>query len=469
MATDLLLSYARPSGLELDARRLRLETATPATARVVAPTRPRFFDGFLLEPAVAASALRQVALVAGAAYVDRQRPIGGGADPLVTSDGARLRFEAFSRCGGVMARYDVLPAGLDGAFLRFGTTNVDVNEPLRRLLTRVTDGDFLHLNVGSEGLVATSPNESALERKVSLSDRWLRGLAEAQASGAKFDVRAEVSGTDVQRFLNRLPQRAEGWLVPNNAGFRLTSRAIPGAVWLSRSDRLATLVPLLRHAHRVRLFGPAVKPGDRHATSAWVVDLPGGRFTLHTSASPEQGFSGDGTVLSSLTEPGNGQSDDAHLVAALIDGDAAAGAGLPTAAAGLVDGREAREPLDPVALAEGAGIDDARVRAALAALAVAGRVGYDVAEASYFHRDLPYADGIVARLNPRLRAAELLVSEGGVKLISPTRADVRGTATTHRVRLSKDGTESCTCRWWTTHEGRRGPCRHVLATRLVRA
>jgi hypothetical protein len=45
---------------------------------------------------------------------------------------------------------------------------------------------------------------------------------------------------------------------------------------------------------------------------------------------------------------------------------------------------------------------------------------------------------------------------------------VRGTHTTHRVRLAADGVESCTCQWWTTHRGRRGPCRHVLATRMAR-
>ena len=104
----------------------------------------------------------------------------------------------------------------------------------------------------------------------------------------------------------------------------------------------------------------------------------------------------------------------------------------------------------------------------MACLAVAGRVGYDVAEAAYFHRDLPYAAQSIAALNPRLRNAEAQIASGGVTLVSETQADVRGTTTVHRVRAAPDGSESCTCRWWTTHQGRRGPCQHVLAVSLAR-
>ena len=35
------------------------------------------------------------------------------ADPVVTSNGDRLRFESFSACCGVYARLDVMAAGLD--------------------------------------------------------------------------------------------------------------------------------------------------------------------------------------------------------------------------------------------------------------------------------------------------------------------------------------------------------------------
>ncbi|MEM8930397.1 MAG: SWIM zinc finger family protein [Acidobacteriota bacterium] len=44
--------------------------------------------------------------------------------------------------------------------------------------------------------------------------------------------------------------------------------------------------------------------------------------------------------------------------------------------------------------------------------------------------------------------------------------EVRGTDVRHQVRLAPDGNR-CTCRWWSRYQGRRGPCKHVLAARLL--
>nr|BFE77650.1 hypothetical protein GCM10020093_002510 [Planobispora longispora] len=51
-------------------------------------------------------------------------------------------------------------------------------------------------------------------------------------------------------------------------------------------------------------------------------------------------------------------------------------------------------------LAERSGLPIPRVRAALTQLGTAGRVGYDLAEAAHFHRELPYDRAHVAALNP---------------------------------------------------------------------
>lgn len=441
----MLLDYARASALDLEARRLTLETVTPAAREGVGLLRPRFFDGFLTRPETAASGLLQVAKVADAAYVDRERVVSGGADPLVTSDGSRLRFEAFSRCGGVLARLDVLPAGLDGSFISRGTTNIDVNEPLRRLLTRVVGGNFLHLEVGSDGLIATAANDRAAERKVTLSDRWLRGLAEAQASAAGFEPRAELSGVELLRFVQGLRAKAQGWVLPSGPSLRLTSRARPGAVWLARSDRLETVLPLLASATRVRVYGPTVSSETPSAPSAWEVELPDARFVLHLSAAPTQGLAGDGSVLAALAA--SDAAADSEVVGARLD-------------------HQTR--LDAHDLAADLRLDVERVRSALTWLAVSGRLGYDVSASAYFHRDLPYDPGMVSRLNPRLRGAEDLVTRGGVHLLDDGRADVRGSTRLHRVRTRADGAESCTCEWSTSHGVGRGPCKHILAVRLVR-
>ena len=115
--------------------------------------------------------------------------------------------------------------------------------------------------------------------------------------------------------------------------------------------------------------------------------------------------------------------------------------------------------IDVDALATAAGLGAARVRAALTQLGTAGRVGYDVAEAGYFHRTLPYSADAVALMNPRLAAARALAAAGAVTIDG----DV-AVVGSYRVRDAR----SCTCEWWARHRGERGPCKHALAVRLVR-
>ena len=77
------------------------------------------------------------------------------ADPVVTSNGDRLRFEPSRRCG-VYARYDALPGSLDGNVIDTGTTNVDFNPPMRDALARIGGLEPLHLQVGEDVVVRTS-------------------------------------------------------------------------------------------------------------------------------------------------------------------------------------------------------------------------------------------------------------------------------------------------------------------------
>ena len=78
-------------------------------------------------------------------------------DPVVTASGDRLRFESFSACNGVYARFDLMPDGIDSGEVGFGTTNVDINPPLRAALASVPRGELLHLAVGSDELRVVHP------------------------------------------------------------------------------------------------------------------------------------------------------------------------------------------------------------------------------------------------------------------------------------------------------------------------
>jgi hypothetical protein len=99
---------------------------------------------------------------------------------------------------------------LDGEVHDRGTTNVDVNGPLREALARIGGTDPLHLAVGPDELAVTTLDGPVVEKKVPLPERWLRGFAEVQVLAARFDLRAELAAAEGLRFLRSLPGGARG-------------------------------------------------------------------------------------------------------------------------------------------------------------------------------------------------------------------------------------------------------------------
>ncbi|MFC6881795.1 MULTISPECIES: SWIM zinc finger family protein [Actinomadura] len=434
-------TYSRPSGLDEGLLGLSTSGGTTSTGP---QAHPYFFSGLLTQAAPAAAALTALADVARTRY-HQPRPTSFR-DPVVTCSGDRLRMESFSACCGVYARLDVLEGALDGEVHERGTTNVDVNGPLREALARVGGSDPLHLAVGADELAVTTLDGAVVEKKVPLPERWLRGFAEVQVITAGFDPRAELAAPEAVRFLRGLPKgsRGELWAVPAGRSLRVASRAAAGAVCLPGPERLRTMLPLLRFAKALRAYGPSVRAGSGPVASVWELELPGMRYVLSLSPEVRRGFSGEGAVLEALAS--DEAAGDADLLGALLS----------------------FEPrVEPDLLAERAGIGAARARAALTQLGTSGKVGFDTAEAAFFHRELPYDPSRVAALNPRLRSARTLVDEGAVRFATPDVAVVTSNGRERQVRFD-GGRASCTCPWWADHGGGRGPCKHVLAARAVR-
>ncbi|GAB6903713.1 SWIM zinc finger family protein [Kineosporia succinea] len=431
-------SYRAPSELT-GSSGLRLQTSGGPAAN------PRFFSGDVAAPGAAAAGLLVVSAVAAADF--RRAPMRMLLDPVVTAEENKLRFEAFSGCTGVHVRLDLLPEALDGdGFLRHGTTNIDINAPLRKALTRVRDGR-LHLDVGPDDVTVTTGTERVVERKVPLPGSWLRGFTETQVISSGFDVRAEVDRASASAFLARLPHGATRdtlWVVPAGRGLRLTARPVAGAVGLGGAHRLQLLTPFLRHAKTLRLYGAAPGSGQSQATGSWELSGPGMRLTLTLSPQATRGFAGEGAGLVHLA--GAQAEADSDLVSTLLAWDTA---------------------IDVADLAASTGLPAERVRAALTVLATAGRVGYDVAEAAYFHRSLPQGPG-VEQLNPRLRRARKLLADGMVRVTAAGTEVVGSEGRTHLVR-TVGSASVCTCTWFQEHAGDRGPCAHVLAASLVPA
>jgi hypothetical protein len=389
VSVEQLYRYRHPS--VLDAEGLWLATSGgPAD-------HPYFFDGLIERPPIVAAGLLAVARIARTRFYTPPSMLAAilrTADPIVTSDGATLRFESLSADCGVYARLDVPPEGLDRAPLARGTTNVDFNGPMRDALSGLSGADPMHLAVGDDEVRVRTLDADAVERRVPLPDRWVRSLAELNVIARAMRPAAAYPSAHLRRLLQTQPRgpRSAGVLhvIPGPGGPRLATRATAGSVAVAGLDRLRVVEPLLRHATTVRTFG-------LDTASAWLLEMPTARVTVLLSAAVSRGFSGEGGLLD----------------------------------AGVVD----------------------------------GGAGFDLADGTTFARELPLDARAVYADQPRLRDARALVEAGAVRP-GPDRTVVESGGTPYVVRRAHDG-ERCTCAWFATHGLGRGPCKHILAARLL--
>jgi SWIM zinc finger len=295
MSTDQLYRYRHASTSDEDG--LRLATSGgPAD-------HPHFFDGFVERPAIVAAALLTVAKVGRTRFYTPPGMVAAilrTADPLVTSDGARLRFESLSADCGVYTRLDLLPEGLDRPPHARGTTNVDFNAPMRDALSGLAGADPMHLAVGDDEMRVRTLDGQSVERRVPLPERWVRSLAELTVIARAMTPGAEYTGAQVRRLLQTQPrgvQRGTLYAVPSPTGPRLATRTAPGGVGVADLQRLRVIEPLLLHTRTVRTYG-------LDTGSAWVLDLTTARLTVLLSPAVNRGFSGEGGLLDSGPEIG---------------------------------------------------------------------------------------------------------------------------------------------------------------------
>ena len=425
----------RPAG-----PRLRLATFGGAEEN------PYFFEGRVVQPKRTADLLRGLMEVVRARFHTPAATlirIAGAADPVVTCNDDRLRFEAFSACASVYARIDFTPEAVETETFGRGTTNVDFHAPMIAALAAIRDRDRVSLAVGASAVELKRAEESIVEKKVALPVRWLKGFVEVQAYQVRLKPALEIAGTEALRFLRSLPRmkthRHSIWVVPAGRGLRLSQQPAKVGVRVGGLERLRVLEGLASHAKCLRVYGD-----ETSGTSAWELELPGTRFHLVLSPDVWRGFSGEGQVLADLADKSWEKV-------------------LPKVRGAL----KWQAVIDAEELARRTKLDPHQVGAALAALASRGLVGYDVASGAYFHRELPFDLSLVDQLQPRLVAAKKLLAAGGVSQESPQSPEfmVAGSGVTHRVRLSEEGAK-CTCPWFAKYQGKRGPCKHVLAAQM---
>jgi hypothetical protein len=424
----------------------------PALTPAGIDDNPSFFRGFTVYPQVLARGLLVLADITSTRYFNYAP--AAQRDPVLSAQENRLRAECFSACNGVYARLDLLGSGFDGE-IGLGTTNVDIGIELRSALSRIQKDDRLFLNIGTDGFTArpigplggpvVALGTAVNERPVQMPGRWVRALGNAAEIHRGMVPRFMLKGTLAQTFIAALPpatgKNQSGWLTPAASGAKVLPRRSTGAVFVSGMHRLSGLKRIMTNISALSFYEP--ETGDSSAFMV-VADLPGARVTLSLTAKDWQGYSGEGALLGSLAQPE--VLENAESIASSLQFDAT---------------------VDETRLARTWQMDKAQVDAALAVLAVSGKLGFDAHDRAWFHRELPDDPDRVLRDNPRLVAAQKLVDM--VRSAGENIWLVSSGGTEYRVRFDpqKDMQDAkCTCTWYLNHQNKRGPCKHILAVQL---
>jgi hypothetical protein len=439
--------YAYPSTVERGAKGSHLSLATSSVGDT---PHPFFFEGTFVAPRRAADAMLTVARVARTRFFvppSMLAKILAAADPVVTCTRERVRFEAFSACAGVYARFDLHGEGVRADHVNAGTTNVDFNAGMRTLLARVGAKEDVRLFVGKDQVKVARAKTQAIEHKVPLPVRWLRSFGEVQAILARMTPALRVSGLEARRFLRALPKqpaRGVSWVVRSGQGLRITQVATRDAVAIGGLDRLAVLADAAGDASELVGYGAS------GGSSAWELVFPEGRFVLALSPEVWRGFSGEGGLLRDLASDAGAEKKGLSALRAELRWQAS---------------------LDPRALAKRVGLAEDDVKSGLATLASRGLVGFELGSGTYFHRELPFQLDALAGMHPRLEDARQLVENEAISNLVERDGVARA-----RVAASGDGAYDvearpddfrCTCPWYGKHGTTRGPCKHVLAVQLA--
>lgn len=438
------LSALFPEGAQK--RQLRLATAGGAEPN------PYFFTGQFRSPKQSADLLVALSAISRTRFFSpgliRERMLAA-ADPVVTSDGGQLRFEVFSVCCGAYARLDLRSHAVDGNFIGKGTTNVDFNPPMRAALSSVMPSEKLALRIGADSLEVEleRADQSVVERKVQLPVRWLKGFVEVQIYQTGLQAHLEVPALELMKIIRTLPTQnflqagTITYLVPSGKSLRLSHRQAPGAIAIGAISRLKVLEPILRYARSVRIYN------SNDAVSAFELTFDEGSFYLVLSPNAARGFSGEGQALDGLAQT-NSSEALSRVRSALAWQD----------------------KIDPNVLSAALNLNKETVEAALLVLGTRGLVGYDLSQAAFFHRELPFDLSLVEELHPRMRKARQLFDDQCVRLETNRDGDcnayVRGTACEHYVQITA-ATNRCTCDWFAKNQGQRGPCSHILAAEIA--
>ena len=411
---------------------------------------PLFFNGEIIYPTIVSGGLLVLADIVSTRYF-KYVPVAQR-DPILSAQGDILRAECFSACNGVYARMDLFQSALDGEIL-YGTTNVDIGSNLRKSLFNVKQGDRLKFRIGDDGwkalhsknLDGSMLTDIHIQRPVKMPDRWVRALGNCAMLHQNMEYKFHIEGMQAKSFIAMLPaatgKERSGWLTPAKTGVMLKPKEEKNSVYISGLHRLSALKRVMSNVNAVYFYAPNDgEPGQMMIE----VCMTGANITLSLTAKSYEGYSGEGALLDSLSTPKILECADK------IDD---------------ILNFESRLDIDKISKTIGIVKND--MNDAMELLAVSGKLGFDVRDRAFFHRELPDDPDRVLKDNPRLVGAKKLVED--TEYIDDNIWHVKSGDTTYRVIYPTDENlenAKCTCTWYLKHQNDRGPCKHILAVKL---
>ena len=443
--TDYGYAYASASSLDKTEQGSALLLAHQTEIEEVNSV-PCFFWGRLREPYLAARCLMTVAKTVRSRFALSMQELMTLRDPIVTAGAGHVRFEGFSSCNGVYARLDILPDGLDGEFLASGTTNVDFNEPMINALNNITKTENMLLSVGQQSVAISTDRTKVVERKVTLPNRWIKGLTSVQHYLADMEPVFTLTKAQAIQLFQSLPKgsvKADVFVVQRAGKFLFSPLQQGRAVRVGGAHRLRLMDGLLPFLDSLTVY----QTPDGQA-AGFVLAMGSLQLIFAFSADAHRGFSGEGKALEHLID---------DLPMELIYG--------------VNSLLKANETFNPTLLSIEHDIDFGAMDTLTAQLSSIGLLGFDLVNNAHFYRRLPFKTGRILSLNPRLKNARKLVADNDIQVVSQrpgyTEARVKGTGDVRHTVIVENDQARCTCDWFTNHRGKRGLCKHVLAVRML--
>lgn len=364
-------------------------------------------------------------------------------DPIVTAGNNQIRFEGFSHCAGVYARVDVLENGQDGEFIENGTTNVDFNTPLISELGKIKKNDNLILSVGKKEVGFHKGEESFIERKVPLPNKWIKGLTTVQHYFSESEYTETLTRVQAIQLFKTIPSgkvKTDYYLIKRGNKYLFNPMKSNSAICIGGIHRLKLLQPLIPLIKELKIY-----PQRDMQSITFILCFDELNFVFSISRDFWRGFSGEGAALEALIED------------------------LPDALVQAFDNYSfTNQEFNPTLMSFEEEIDISKIEQLSTKLAAMGLLGYDLSKNGFFYRRLPFKLERILSLNPRLKGAEKLLADNKVYITNindnEIEAKVEGSGVHHYV-IVKGENQKCTCTWFSRNQGERGACKHILAVK----